>query len=57
VSEVALYQQAIELHPDVFMQVRRVADIAAAKRDNKLGIIFSFEGVGMLDDKLERIEL
>jgi membrane dipeptidase len=57
VSEVALYQQAIELHPDVFMQVRRVGDIAAAKRENKLGIIFSFEGVGMLDGKLERIEL
>jgi membrane dipeptidase len=56
-SDMALYQEAIEFHPDVFMQVRRVADIAAAKRDNKLGIIFSFEGVGMLDGKLERIEL
>jgi len=57
VSEMALYQQAIEFHPDVFMQVRSIADIAAAKREKKLGIIFSFEGVGMLDGKLERIEL
>jgi membrane dipeptidase len=57
VSDIALYQQVIELHPEVFMQVRRVADFTAAKRQNKLGIIFSFEGVGMLDGKLERIEL
>jgi membrane dipeptidase len=57
VGDIALYQQAIEFHPDVLMQVRRVADITAAKRENKLGIIFSFEGVAMLDGKLERIEL
>jgi len=56
-SDMALYLQAIELHPDVFMQVRRAADFATAKREQKLGIIFSFEGVGMLEGKVERIEL
>ena len=34
-SEIALYQQLIEVHPDLFMQVRRPSDFAAAKRENK----------------------
>ena len=56
-AEIAFYQQLIEVHPDVFMQVRRTADFVTAKHENKLGLIFSFEGVGMLEGKLERIEL
>jgi membrane dipeptidase len=56
-EEIAFYQQLIEVHPDVFMQVRRPSDFATAKRENKVGIIFSFEGVGMLQGKTERIEL
>lgn len=55
VDEIAFYQQVIETHPDVFMQVRRAEDFARAKRENRLGIIFSFEGVGMLEGKVERI--
>jgi microsomal dipeptidase-like Zn-dependent dipeptidase len=38
-------------------QVRTVQDISVAKRDRRLGILFSFEGVGMLEGQLERIEL
>jgi len=56
-NEIAFFQQVMEAHPDVFMQVRRAADFARAKSENKLGIIFSFEGVGMLEGKVERIEL
>lgn len=56
-AEIAFYQQLIEVHPDLFMQVRRADDFARAKRDNKIGIIFSFEGVAMLEGKIERIEL
>src|SRR5579871_1897938 len=57
VTELAFFQQVIEVHPDVYMQVRRVDDFAKAKRDNKLGIIFSFESAQMLENKLDRIEL
>ena len=57
IKDMAVYLQAIETYPDVFMQIRRVEDIAAAKRERRLGIILSFEGVGMLEGKLERIEL
>jgi membrane dipeptidase len=56
-AEIAFFQQLIEVHPDVFMQVRRPADFATAKRQNQLGIIFSFEGVGMLEGKVDRIEV
>jgi membrane dipeptidase len=57
VSDIALFQQTVEVHPDVFMQVRRAADFAIAKRDKKLGVIMSFEGVNMLEGKLDRIDL
>lgn len=57
VDEIAFFQQLTEVHPDLFMQVRRADDFARAKRDNKLGIIFSFEGVAMLDGKVERIDI
>src|ERR1043166_5851852 len=42
VDEIAWYQRAIETHPDVFMQVRTARDFARAKREKKLGILFSF---------------
>lgn len=57
VRDIALFQQVFELHHDVFMQVRRVADFAIAKREKKLGVILSFEGIGMLEGSVERIEL
>jgi membrane dipeptidase len=57
VNDLAMRLQMIETHPDVFMQIRRVEDIAAAKRNQKLGIILSFEGADMLEGKLQRIEL
>jgi len=56
-DEIGFYLRVFEIHPDVFMQVRQPADFAVAKRDGRFGIIFSFEGVAMLEGKLERIQL
>lgn len=56
-AEIAFYQRIIEAHPDYISQIRNVADIAAAKRDRKLGIIFSFESAACLEDKIDRIDL
>jgi membrane dipeptidase len=56
-KELAFYQQVIEVHPDVFMQVREAGDFSKAKRESRHGIIFSFEGVNALEGKIERIEL
>jgi membrane dipeptidase len=55
VDELAWYQRAIEAHPDVFMQVRVASDFAKAKREKKLGILFSFESADMFEGKIERI--
>ena len=56
-GDIAVCQQAIELYADLFMQVRKAEEFALAKRTGRVGIIFSFEGVGMLEGKLDRIEL
>ena len=57
VEDIAYVQQMIEVHSAYFMQVRIPADMDRAKRDRRMGIIFSFESVNMLEGKLERIEL
>ncbi len=57
IAELAFYQQLVESHPDYFSQIRTVADIAAAKRSRRLGIIFSFEGVECLGGEIDRIDL
>lgn len=56
-SEIAGTLRAIEAHPDVFMQVRQISDIAKAKRERRLGILLSFESVEMFEGKVERIAL
>jgi membrane dipeptidase len=56
-GEIAFCQRLIEAHPDVYMQIRTAADFAIAKRTRRLGIIFSFESVVCLEDKLDRIDL
>ncbi|MBS0275418.1 MAG: membrane dipeptidase [Proteobacteria bacterium] len=57
VAEIAGYQYVIEKYPDYFLQIRTHADFARAKRENKTGILFSFETVTPLDGKPERIEM
>ncbi len=47
----------VEVHPDVFLQVREASDFARAKRERKFGIVFSFESTDMFEGKLERIDL
>ena len=57
VEEIAYFQRMIEVHPAHFLQVRVPADMDRAKREGKLGIIFSFESVDMLEGNCERIDL
>ncbi|MFZ2030361.1 MAG: membrane dipeptidase [Vitreimonas sp.] len=57
VAELAFYQRMVEAHPDVFMQIRNVADFAIAKRTNRMGMIFGFESATALADKLDNITL
>jgi membrane dipeptidase len=57
VAEIAAVQRLIEGRPDLFMQIRRADEFAAAKSAGKLGIVFSFESAAALADKLDRINL
>ncbi len=56
-GEIAFCQRLIEAHPDVYMQIRTAEDFTVAKRTHRLGIIFSFESVVCLEDKVDRIDL
>lgn len=57
VEEIAFLQQMIEVHPAYFLQVRIPADMERAKREGKLGLIFSFESADMFGGEVQRIEL
>jgi membrane dipeptidase len=57
VRRIANIHQLIEVHAAYFMQVRVSADMERAKREGKMGLIFSFESTEMLEGKLERFEL
>lgn len=46
----------IARYPGLFMQIRQASDIALARRNGRIGIIFSFEGVDMLQSDLDRID-
>ena len=57
VDLLAFVQRMCEVHPDYFVQVRVPSDLERSKRENKLGIIFSFESADMLAGDLDRIEI
>ncbi len=57
VEEIAYFQRMIEVHPAYFLQVRVPADMERAKREGKLGIVFSFESADILEGNCERIDL
>lgn len=54
-EELAAYDKAIGLMPDLLRQVRTVAEIDACERDGCIGVIYSFESVEMHEGKLSRI--
>lgn len=57
VEEIAYAQQLMEKRADLFLNVRTAADFERARKEQKLGVIYSFESPNMLEDKLDRIEI
>jgi membrane dipeptidase len=55
-AEIAEAELLIEKQPEAFLKVQSVADFDRAKREGKLGVIYSFESAAMLEDKIDRIE-
>ncbi len=57
VADIASAEQLMEKRADLFLKVRTHADFDRARKEQKLGVIYSFESAAMLEDKIERIEL
>ena len=57
VAGIAYFTREVAAHPDVFMQVRTVADLSEAKRTGRLGLIFSFQDGAMLEGDVGRLDL
>ena len=57
VADIAAAQHLVEQRPDLFIKLVRAEDLARAKREGRIALIFSFEAASMLEDKPERIEL
>src|SRR5262245_8983136 len=57
INDIAAANQLMEKRADLFLQVRTQADLDRARKERKLGVIYSFESANMLEDKVERIEL
>src|SRR5579883_1930549 len=55
VPYIAFVQQIAEAYPSQFMLIRKQADLAAAKKEKKLGFIFAFQHPQPFDSDLERI--
>jgi membrane dipeptidase len=57
VEDIALAEQLMEKRADLFLKVRTHGDFERARKEQKLGVIYSFESANMLEDKIDRIEL
>jgi membrane dipeptidase len=50
------YDTGIRLNPDTYMKIESAADIYTAQQRSLVGIIYSFEGVEMLESNIDRID-
>jgi membrane dipeptidase len=57
VEDIAAADQLMEKRADLFLKVRIAADLDRGRKEQKVGVIYSFESPNMLEDKLDRIEI
>src|ERR1035438_9329997 len=57
VENISGFEELIDQHPEAFLIVRRHSDLARAKRDNKVGIMFGFQYTSFLEQDPERIDI
>ena len=57
VDNISGFQELIDQHPETFLIVRSHSDIARAKHENKLGIMFGFQYTSFLEPDPERIDI
>lgn len=52
---LADWKSRVEAHPDLFLHVKTAADLERARIEQRLGIIFTFQGTEPLGEEIERI--
>ncbi len=57
VDNISGFEQLIDQHPESFLIVRRHSDIARAKRESKIGVMFGFQYTSFLEQDPERIDI
>jgi len=57
VAEVGQYDALIRAHPKDVLKVLSVADIARAKAEKKVGIIYGFQNAAMMGDDAARVDI
>jgi membrane dipeptidase len=54
---IGYWERELAAHPDTFLKVRTIADIAEAKRSNRVGLIYGFQDAVMLEGDPTRLDL
>jgi membrane dipeptidase len=56
VRGILWFEREIDAHPDVFTRIRKAADIAAAKRARRTGLIYGFQDAVAFETDLTRLD-
>jgi membrane dipeptidase len=56
VLDIDNYESEIDRHPDVLARVRRVPDIAVAKKSGRTGIVYGFQDAVTFESDLSRLD-
>lgn len=54
---IGYWERELLAHPDVFMQIRTVADLGVAKESGRVGLIYGFQDAVMLEGDPDRLDL
>lgn len=57
VGQIAYWERELVAHPDAFLKIRTMADLALAKQSRRLGLIYGFQDAAMLEGDPGRLEL
>lgn len=56
VRDIGNWENEIATHPDVFLAVRRGADLERARREKKAGVVYQFQDSAPIGESLDRID-
>ncbi len=56
-TDIARWERDLARHPDVLMRIRTVADLATARQQRRLGLIFGFQDGVAIGETLVRVAL